>query len=429
MPCFAAAVFLLGYVRSKNPDDIRITGFEPNSGPTSGGTTIRIEGRHFRSLFTEETADLQVKIGKSKLVVLSWQDDLIICRTEETSIEISSPIRVHFLPKPVTCPVYVSCKTPDKQIRQTTKHFELLKPNLVSFEPRITIGQRGKEINIVIIGKNLNIGNVRNATLWSGDCVEQTNDGSVMICKLQSFWDPKDMSETDRNTITVRIDGWTATLLGKVDGFIEIFGDYQKLLKKEGRSTGKILLILAIVVLTLIPVTIAIVYIIRRMIRDKADAASEHLSMGAIKPRDQPVYQSTVESRSEPVYQNTAGQTSERVSLMKAIDDADIASLQDVGKIIAMEHLTLKQEIGQGHFGTVFKGRLYDSKRDRTMDVAVKTVHEKGADAREISAFFQEALIMRDFEHPNILSLIGVAFTKDSMPLVVIPFMFNGNLR
>lgn len=48
---------------------------------------------------------------------------------------------------------------------------------------------------------------------------------------------------------------------------------------------------------------------------------------------------------------------------------------------------------------------------------------------REIEQFIQEAMIMKDFDHPNVLTLIGLCFPDNGSPLVVIPFMANGDLR
>ena len=42
--------------------------------------------------------------------------------------------------------------------------------------------------------------------------------------------------------------------------------------------------------------------------------------------------------------------------------------------------------------------------------------------------FIQEALIMKDFCHHRVLHLIGVSFSDDMSPLVVTPFMANGDL-
>ena len=45
-----------------------------------------------------------------------------------------------------------------------------------------------------------------------------------------------------------------------------------------------------------------------------------------------------------------------------------------------------------------------------------------------MEAFFGEAMVMKDFEHENVLSLIGVSI-KGSQPLVVLPYMEHGDLK
>jgi len=50
-----------------------------------------------------------------------------------------------------------------------------------------------------------------------------------------------------------------------------------------------------------------------------------------------------------------------------------------------------------------------------------------GSCAVEVRRFIDEALRMKEFDHPNVLSLIGVALDFDS-PLVVLPFMRHGDL-
>ena len=47
---------------------------------------------------------------------------------------------------------------------------------------------------------------------------------------------------------------------------------------------------------------------------------------------------------------------------------------------------------------------------------------------KEIGSFLEEAMVMRDFDHANVLSLIGVAL-KGDQPLVVLPFMQHGDLK
>jgi len=46
----------------------------------------------------------------------------------------------------------------------------------------------------------------------------------------------------------------------------------------------------------------------------------------------------------------------------------------------------------------------------------------------EVRRFVDEAVRMKEFDHPNVLSLIGVALDFDNLPLVVLPFMRHGDL-
>lgn len=43
-------------------------------------------------------------------------------------------------------------------------------------------------------------------------------------------------------------------------------------------------------------------------------------------------------------------------------------------------------------------------------------------------AFLEEGLMMKDFKHKNVLTLLGVSFDPTGLPMVVIPFMKNGDL-
>ena len=47
-----------------------------------------------------------------------------------------------------------------------------------------------------------------------------------------------------------------------------------------------------------------------------------------------------------------------------------------------------------------------------------------------IDNFVKESILMLGFDHPNVLKLLGVCFdTTDYLPLIVLPFMANGDLR
>ncbi len=49
-------------------------------------------------------------------------------------------------------------------------------------------------------------------------------------------------------------------------------------------------------------------------------------------------------------------------------------------------------------------------------------------ESQTIEDFLQEALIMRQFDHPNVMWIYGVSLNKNK-PCVILPLMFNGDLQ
>jgi len=46
-----------------------------------------------------------------------------------------------------------------------------------------------------------------------------------------------------------------------------------------------------------------------------------------------------------------------------------------------------------------------------------------------VELFLREAVIMKDFHHRNVLRIVGVSFEVDGSPMVILPYMANGDLR
>lgn len=60
------------------------------------------------------------------------------------------------------------------------------------------------------------------------------------------------------------------------------------------------------------------------------------------------------------------------------------------------------------------------------------TSDDDGLSPVDVVNFIKEALLMKDFNHINVLPLLGIVYTLsdvDSLPLVVTPFMENGDLK
>uniref|UniRef100_A0ACB8E4J7 Uncharacterized protein n=2 Tax=Sphaerodactylus townsendi TaxID=933632 RepID=A0ACB8E4J7_9SAUR len=82
--------------------------------------------------------------------------------------------------------------------------------------------------------------------------------------------------------------------------------------------------------------------------------------------------------------------------------------------VLDHEEVLLGERIGQGHFGEVFSGRLLCDNRP----VAVKTCRETLPP--ELKAkFLQEARILKQYDHPNIVRLIGVCTQKHPIYIVM----------
>eukprot|EP00071_Canis_lupus_P010802 XP_005630494.1 tyrosine-protein kinase Mer [Canis lupus familiaris] len=104
--------------------------------------------------------------------------------------------------------------------------------------------------------------------------------------------------------------------------------------------------------------------------------------------------------------------------------------LEDV--VIDRNLLILGKILGEGEFGSVMEGNLKE--QDGTSQkVAVKTMKLDNFSQREIEEFLSEAACMKDFNHPNVIRLLGVCIEMSSQgipkPMVILPFMKYGDLH
>lgn len=65
----------------------------------------------------------------------------------------------------------------------------------------------------------------------------------------------------------------------------------------------------------------------------------------------------------------------------------------------------IKDHLGSGEFGTVCRGKWHTDQGD--LDIAVKMLHSQSSE-RDMIRFLQEAAIVGQFKHPNIVRLHGV---------------------
>jgi len=83
------------------------------------------------------------------------------------------------------------------------------------------------------------------------------------------------------------------------------------------------------------------------------------------------------------------------------------------------------KELGTGEFGVVTHCKWKPS-ADPEVDVAVKTLN-CNASSKDRLRFLQEAAILCQFNHENVMKLYGVATEAPAM--IVLEYMSKGDLR
>ncbi|XP_024152795.1 tyrosine-protein kinase Mer isoform X2 [Oryzias melastigma] len=139
--------------------------------------------------------------------------------------------------------------------------------------------------------------------------------------------------------------------------------------------------------------------------------------------------------KQEPIIQFTNHRSYNRSAVVVTLRNLGISDelqekLQDV--MIQRNFLTIGKILGEGEFGSVVEGHL--TQQDGTHEkVAVKTMKLDSFSQREIEEFLNEAACMKDFNHPNVIKLLGVCLETSSghfpKPMVILPFMKYGDLH
>lgn len=97
---------------------------------------------------------------------------------------------------------------------------------------------------------------------------------------------------------------------------------------------------------------------------------------------------------------------------------------------ISRERLKLHKPVGQGNFGTVYKGELcgVGKNKEPIMTVAVKMLKDPSNDSDMADLVSEMEVMKRIGKHLNIINLIGCC-TRNGPLYVIVEYATNGNLR
>jgi len=131
------------------------------------------------------------------------------------------------------------------------------------------------------------------------------------------------------------------------------------------------------------------------------------------------------ESGPPPPYEVAQGMLHAGNGQMKIRDPALRAAVASC--YIERNRIHLGRKIKEGNFGVVYDAK-WNQSAERTRRVAAKTMKNIESQ-QQLENFLKEGVMMKEFNHPNIIKIYGVCTAPGEYPIIILPFMENGDLR
>lgn len=415
------------------PDPV-ITSIEPRESILSGGRDLIIRGRHIDSvaypyLLVIGTVPLKnEKINKREACLIKKSDQMI-CRTPNLSEvpyspDSQAPLITHLA-------FVMDGVTKLRKLPQYNESFSRFRyypdPAYFPFEG----DNRTRLINsddpvLVIKGENLNLAQSTSEVkvhVANESCDVQELQGRNLICKLPVHDHDESMLDT-KLQVTVIAGNLTFEI-----GYIQFVHPF------TSQSSLMTVLVVCISIMLLVVVIVLIWMWRRREHKKKSDSLIVEYHRSG-QDDNIPVH-TTTDGRARDNgcagtndYHHLRGNSrSMPIACRNKIDEETMKLLETEHILISAEYLEIGDIIGQGHFGCVYQGTLRLPGKGIETQVAVKTVSNREHTGEyDVEPFLNEGLMMKDFHHDNVLTLVGVSINEHGMPMVIIPYMMHGDL-
>lgn len=413
--------------------------FEPITGPLTGGTKIAIEGDNFGSEKGKViiTLDDQLCVIDRKLS----NNQLIVCSTQLTDRPFNASIKIEVFDDTG------DIRTDGSVISDLTFSFVAVK--VYGLHP--PTGDISKINNITIYGENLNSGNSRRVMLGRSECNITEIQYNYIICVALATYETNQLKfiiDNSEQVIEFRKE-YHGKLLAT--SYVAIAGQASTPGPQpsgvEFRDSETLGTFATIIIICSVPmVVLLIIYVYKKdalkSIKDKIlpslDSSGDKFKDTQVSFKNsQSIKFSELSSGPDPL--NGLIKIGESISstdypanpeLEQSEPDDIISYLRKENILIQRNRLTLGHCLGSGEFGRVYKGFLKIEPSGEHVSVAVKTIRYEQFDRSGLhDAFLEEGIMMKEFQHENVLSLIGVTFDSNNMPMVITPYMHYGDLR
>ncbi|XP_048741494.2 plexin-A4-like isoform X3 [Ostrea edulis] len=101
--------------------------------------------------------------------------------------------------------------------------------------------------------------------------------------------------------------------------------------------------------------------------------------------------------------------------------------------LIYRSKLNVGDLIGKGNYGSTSQGLYKNSKgadsEEQSDTVAIKTLQGCSTDNETIDGFLKLCAVLKDLQHPNILTVCGVCLSVSEPPMIILPNLQRGDLK